>query len=40
MLDYGLYGDEDDVKKLSMIDDVAKAQARLGSNPSRRPATR
>jgi hypothetical protein len=29
MLDYGLYGDEDDVKKLSMIDDVAKAQALL-----------
>lgn len=29
MLDYGLFGEEDDTKKLSMIDDVTKAQALL-----------
>ena len=29
MLDYGLYGDEGDAKKLSMIDDEAKAKALL-----------
>jgi hypothetical protein len=29
MLDYGLYGDEGDIKKLSMIDDESKANALL-----------